>query len=436
LRPVPLVSLTLSLTAAALVAAGPVAAQDQDVDPCEFFTSCTEIDRGWVASGDGTSLYKIACPSGEFAVGSDAAGNLSRLGVGGGTMTALGPGTSGSFVFGLVPETPNVTWKPAVGCLKNGAMLSLARRSPRPYRTPVRTRRIRPGVELRVRHRCARGERLVSSGSGVAFFTQRPPSPATVKALEHRHRRRGSVTWTHVAAPPGVGDDERVELQVTAICSQARVPGGAEDSTCMYFSDCTSTTGPWVTAPGGRGIYNVVCPSNSGQDTFAVGYGAVFSPSSPVKYPVATLTPGAGEPGLWFGILVPPQEQNVPPVTYQPSIGCAPDGACFFCVAPAGFMRPAGSPSPYRTRVRTRRIRPGAAVGVRLRCARGWRLGQSGSAIAFFTRRPPSPAIVKALRHRHRRSGSLTRTVAAAPPGVGDDERVELQVTVFCSRRR
>jgi hypothetical protein len=88
------------------------------------------------------------------------------------------------------------------------------------YRTHVRTTRIRPGGVTRLRLGCARGERLVHSGYGVAFFTRRPPSPRVIKALEHHHRRTRSVSRTFVAAPPDVGDDERVELQVTAICAR------------------------------------------------------------------------------------------------------------------------------------------------------------------------------------------------------------------------
>jgi hypothetical protein len=53
----------------------------------------------------------------------------------------------------------------------------------------------------------------------------------------------------------------------------------------MYFSDCTSTTGPWLTARVPGGIYQLDCPLNTGQDTFAVGNSAGFSSSSPVKYP-------------------------------------------------------------------------------------------------------------------------------------------------------
>jgi hypothetical protein len=157
-----------------------------------------------------------------------------------------------------------------------------------------------------------------------------------------------------------------------------------------------------------------------------VGTDAVLN--TPEQYPVAALagwSAGPGSPGGAFGVFTEPTR-----VTYQPTLGCSPFAAKLIAALPQA----AETPRPYRTRVRTRRIRPGADVRVRLGCARGRRLVHSGSAVAFFTPRPPSPGTVKALQHRHRRSGRFTRTVVVAPPGVGDDERVELQVTALCAR--
>ena len=52
----------------------------------------------------------------------------------------------------------------------------------------------------------------------------------------------------------------------------------------------------------------------------------------------------------------------------------------------------------------------------------------------FFTREPPSPRVVDALAYRHRRTGAVMRADVTAPTGVGDGERVQLQVTTICSR--
>jgi hypothetical protein len=434
LRPDPLVSVFVAVFAAALVFATPAAAQD--LDPCVGFTDCTETDDGWIASGDGTSLYPIDCPPGTFAVGSDVVLPRGRLVF---AATVAGP-PSGRFIFGLVPPTANISWKPAAGCLQRGAMVSPSAATAPPYRVRVRTRRIRPGVERRVRLGCRPGERLAHSGSGVAFHTPDPPLAAIVRALEQRHRRSGSVTRTHVVGPPGVGDDERVELQVTVLCSrprrrESRPAQSPSDLLCGYFSGCTTQTGPWVTASVLDNVYQLGCPDADPLE-YAVDSSFVFSPTSPViRYPVGTFVAGGVELGFTFGAMTGFPGANPPNEIYQPMIGCAPSGACFLCPA-GGFLRPAEFSRPYRTRVRTRRIRPGANVRLRLGCGRDRRLVYSGSAIAFFTRRPPAPALVRALKHGHRRGESVARASVSAPAGVGDNERVELQATAFCARVR
>jgi hypothetical protein len=293
-----------------------------------------------------------------------------------------------------------------------------------------------------VRLGCGRGERLAHSGSGVAFHTPDPPSAAIVRALEHRHRRNGSVTRTHVVGPPGVGDDERVELRVTVLCSrprrrELRPAQSPSELLCGYFiSSCTAQTGPWVTASVLHNTYQLACKNDGNPLEFAAVSSFVWSPQSPsIKYPVGTFVAGGLELGFTFGAMTGFRGANPPNEIYQPIIGCVPSGACFLCSA-AGFLRPAEFARPYRTRVRTRRIRSGAKVRLRLGCGRGRRLVYSGSAIAFFTRRPPSPALVRALKHRHRRGESVARASVSAPAGVGDNERVELQATAFCARVR
>ena len=223
MRPASLTFLCLTLVAAALVLASPAAAQSQTPQPCRYFTSCTPVVGPWVSTpSDGSNLYELDCPDGRRALGADAVFPGAIYPVGIETAGGLGPGNTG-LAFAVFPAPVKVTFKPGVGCVPD-ASLGPTRRAAvaRRYRTRVRTTRIHPGDELRVRLGCARGARLVRSGSGLAFFTRRPPSPRLLKRLEHRHRRSGSVTRTHVAAPAGVGDNERVELQVSVVCRPAR----------------------------------------------------------------------------------------------------------------------------------------------------------------------------------------------------------------------
>jgi hypothetical protein len=190
----------------------------------------------WPTTGDSDSdnLYQLECrpsqaPTSERAVSSDGAvprpanpfspPNLVGTQTGGGA----GVGALG-LMFGLHDNPPNARYRPGIGCGPLGATVASVGQQPRTggaYRVRVRKVRLHPGVAVRVRRGCARGERLAHSGSAVAFFTRRPPSRRTVEAIEHRHRRRGNVSRTFVVAPAGVGDDERVELQVTVICARA-----------------------------------------------------------------------------------------------------------------------------------------------------------------------------------------------------------------------
>jgi hypothetical protein len=137
-----------------------------------------------------------------------------------------GPGLSDQLVFGVFPDQHWMIFKPGVGCLPKGATAGdAALRQPPPggaLRWYVRKTRIRPGADVRLRLGCARGERLVRSGSGVGFYTRRPPSDRVVEALEHHHRRSGRITRTSVTGPRGVGDDERVELRISALCDRTR----------------------------------------------------------------------------------------------------------------------------------------------------------------------------------------------------------------------
>ncbi len=213
-------------------------------------------------------------------------------------------------------------------------------------------------------------------------------------------------------------------MRLTAFCAPAlsRGAGGAQATTgaCEQWTPCTTVTGPWVTSPKyGDDTYLISCTGTAR----AVGSDANFPGAiAPVGIEIGGgLRPGDVR-GFYFGVLPTPNS-----ITYQPVVGCSPGGA-----------RVIAGPSQVSTRriVRTRRVRPGEPVRLRLECPRGRRLVHSGSGLAFFTDRPPSRRVVRALRHRHRRGKLASRTFVALPPGVGDDERVELQVSALCSARR
>ena len=188
---------------------------------------------------------------------------------------------------------------------------------------------------------------------------------------------------------------------------------------------CRQVSGPWVTAPdSGVNIYTLNCPSN----TQAVNASAEFPGAA---YPLGIQVGGGFRPGVNPGFAFEVLANPVPfSVTFQPWVACLPRGTVDLPFRAQG----GGTAEAFRIHVRTRRIRPRRHVRVRLGCPRGQRVVHSGSAVGFFTRRPPSPRVINAIRrrHHHHRTRSGTRTDVTAPADVGDNERVELQVTTFC----
>jgi hypothetical protein len=438
LRTISLVVVSVAVVVAALLLAPPAPAQISPPHPCEVFTPCTTVAGPWVSNAQGNgNMWTVQCAGqSTVAVGSDVVfkGDVQPAGID--VAGGLGPG-GGSLTFELlVPLTYSglINWQPAVGCSPLGTPFSPVGRAAgfrRSVRRVVRSVPVRPGSDVRLRLGCGRGERLVRSGSGVGFFTSRPPSARVLRAIEHRHHRGRRVARTLVTAPAGVGDNERVEVQTTVLCGRARAGAAQvpyqEPRPCVGFTACTTVLGPWVTAPAGGGdAWDVSCPAGR----YAEGADAVFDDYA-VRWVGAqtnsNLGPGLGD-RLTFGAF-----PGQPQIKYQPGVGCLAQGST---AGEAAFQRAAGLARRIRTLVRRVRIRPGADLRVRLACRRGERLMHSGSGVGFFTRRPPSDRTVAALSHRHRRTGRVTRTVATGPAGVGDDERVELHVIVQCERVR
>jgi hypothetical protein len=412
-----LIAVVFTLSAAGLLVTGPAAEAQLQPQPCAPFKPCTPVVGPWVtAPPELDEIWEVDCPQATpNAVGADATfqGAIYPIAlVTGGESPA--PGFK-ELTFSVFPVNASITFQPSAGCAPARATLASFRQAApdeRTYRTRVRQRPIQPGGAVRLRLGCRPGERRVDSGSAVGFFTKRAPSPRVARSLEHRHLRTRTFARTFVRAPATVGDDERVEVRLTTFCSPAR-QGAAEDArsaqsfACAQWTPCTAVTGPWVTTPSdGDDTYYLECPAG----TVGVGSDAAFPGEvEPVGIEIGGgLLPGRVR-GFYFGVLPTPAS-----ITYQPVVGCSPSSAT---VQPARLA----SPTAPRTRRihRTRRVRPGEPVRVRLGCPRGRRLVYSGSGVAFFTERPPSRRVVRSLRHRHRRSGSLSRTFVAAPRGVG-----------------
>lgn len=217
-----------AVSAAALVVASPATAQPNP-PPCQNFApvsgSCTQVSGPWVSTpGEGENEYPLNCPSNTQAVNATAEfpyGNWPLgIEVGGGVR----PGVVTGFLFAAIATQFTVSFQPWIACVPLGPINVQFRRqgaeTAGAFRIHVRTKRIRPRRHVRALLGCPRGQRLVHSGSAVAFFTRRPPSLRVLRAIGHHHRhvRTRSGTRTDVTAPAGVGDNERVELTVTTVC--------------------------------------------------------------------------------------------------------------------------------------------------------------------------------------------------------------------------
>jgi hypothetical protein len=184
---------------------------------------------------------------------------------------------------------------------------------------------------------------------------------------------------------------------------------------CLIWTTCTPQIGPWVVSTGrGHDGYTLGCPDDPnrpGVPQRAVGSDVVFAaegepPGSILLAGYLTNVAGLGGPGLGFGLW-----RGREGMTYQPAIGCAPRGA-----ASKPLGQAAAVARSYRARVRSARIRPGAVTRVRVGCAGGERLVHSRSAVAFFTRRPPSRQVIKALEHHRRRPDRSRRPPSPRRP--------------------
>ena len=107
--------------------------------------------------------------------------------------------------------------KPIAGCVPQPESTGLAGQRPR-LTVWVRELRLRPSSRAAYVHRCQAGERLVDRVPGVLFHTRRPPSARGIRQVTVASRVAGGRVRVAVRTGPDVGDNERVTLQILAIC--------------------------------------------------------------------------------------------------------------------------------------------------------------------------------------------------------------------------
>lgn len=206
--------------AALLIVAMPARAETE----CRYLTSCESRTSPWIVVPSARTIedglaseasYAFPCPVGRYAAGFDwMPVNVDDVfldvpyGSWGGYSPVFvlrndgkQPGTA-QIDVGCVP-TPSAS---RTALLERGATLR------------VTERRVRPGRELTVRQRCDAGERAVESGGAVIFEMRAAPERRLLRGhvLELSSGARG--VRGVVTTEDHVGDDERVVLQLYAVC--------------------------------------------------------------------------------------------------------------------------------------------------------------------------------------------------------------------------
>ncbi|MBD0281078.1 MAG: hypothetical protein ICV69_02620 [Thermoleophilaceae bacterium] len=193
--------------------------------------NCTTLAGPWVAVPalqrtdlPPTASWGANCASGA-AVGADYRpdANQYQLGV----SVDLYPGagvyqnTSGVGFLAINPIPRAASFQPLIGCLGGASAAAVGEGRSTQRRSTQRritTRRLRPRRTRTYSHACRSRERLVRGSAGVGFFERRPPTARELRQLDVRHAvRRGRVRVT-VRTGKLVGDDERVRLQIHAVC--------------------------------------------------------------------------------------------------------------------------------------------------------------------------------------------------------------------------
>jgi hypothetical protein len=170
----------------------------------------------------GTVLWRTSCPDGQIGAGRDynpkspnavllVNAFILPFGIG-----LTGAGDAANFYASWQGSQPT-SFQPLVGCVP-AASSSTARAAGGRHRLRTATRRLRRRAAHRFVHRCRSGERLDASLYGVAFHEAKPPTRRELRQLEVRHQRFRGRAVLRITTGKAVADDERVTVQLHALC--------------------------------------------------------------------------------------------------------------------------------------------------------------------------------------------------------------------------
>ncbi len=171
---------------------------------------------GATSSCPDTNGFQLAVGSDYELSGGSALTYVSRLIPGPGSGMITGGGAS--FFVVNFSATPGA-FRPHIGCIPqlNGAKPPQAEQGTSGV-DRIREVRLHPSRAATYNDGCRHGERLVRGFSGVLFDQSRPPSPQQLREVTTTDRRVGEGIRVSVRTGRDVGEHERVELQITAMC--------------------------------------------------------------------------------------------------------------------------------------------------------------------------------------------------------------------------
>ncbi len=170
----------------------------------------------------GTVLWRVDCAASKVPAGRDyVASKPGRVLI----VTAFIPpfnigltGIPSANFFSVWEGEAPTSFQPLVGCIPKAASASAATGSTSRLRQRTFTHALHAGQTKTFAHGCAKGERLASSEHGVGFYRDSPPTEAELKSLRVTRRNKGGRVVVRVRTGRMVGDDERAEIQIHALC--------------------------------------------------------------------------------------------------------------------------------------------------------------------------------------------------------------------------
>ncbi|HEU4656023.1 MAG TPA: hypothetical protein VFR97_00785 [Capillimicrobium sp.] len=217
----------------------------------------------------------------------------------------------------------------------------------------------------------------------------------------------------------------RTRILCLAVCAAtllvAAAPAAATTE-CRYLTSCESRTSPWIAVPSERTVVSGEASQASYAFPCPLGrYAAGFDWTPDRVDDVFLDVPYDGWGG--YAPVFVLRNDHRDPGTAQIDIGCVPE--------PAG-SRAAIEEDGATLRMTERRVRAGRVLDLRQRCETGERAAESGGAVLFETKAPPSKRVLKGHVLALDSGARGVRGTVTTADFVGDDERVVLHLYAVC----